>query len=530
MIQLQINPIVLKTLENQYPTPKNSASRQLNKYIKILTEQLTNSILYGRNAWMQAHNLYSISTSRQRHKGSQIGNEKIRLQNWLEENNLQLFTVVQIGTNLTKKLSVIKLTELVSVVHTDTHVKTHDELETEELHELLFQQVLSNQELFDKEYPNLNNMTDEEVKSIYDIVPIDIISLSNYIAWLKFESKYISEKNKEMYLLQADKILRIAQFSNGIYLQKKKASDFGRIYYSGVSVQNVNKELRRAMLGHCYEYDLRSSVFSCKMGFARQCYESLNLSEPFEKVFSSSLLFLEDKKDFFMTVRHYTFTEDSSLDREMQDKLLKQAVTAIGFGARKGTHGWKLNGRDWKNPALVDIFKNNVERERFINCFAVKNFLHEQNLLDRYIFNLVKKQDYAFLKSDLVRTQSGSLSKSKVIAYIYQHFETDVMDIVEREIVSRGNTVLARIHDAIIVKRRLGESKFEIEDVIQRETQNKYWHLTMKEIEPFNRPYCLDRDEIEAHKKRIVEEERKAKEFSARTFIFSVEDNESLFY
>jgi hypothetical protein len=284
------------------------------------------------------------------------------------------------------------------------------------------------------------------------------------------------------------------------------------------------------MLGHCYEYDLRSSVFSWKMGFARQCYESLNVTEPFEKVFFTSLLFLEDKKDFYMTVRHYTFTDESSLNREMQDKLLKQAITAIGFGARKGTHGWRLNDREWKNPALVEIFKNNEVRERFINCFAVKNFLHEQNLLDRYIFSLVKKNDYPFLKTDLVRTQSGSLSKSKVIAYIYQHFETEVMDIVQREIENRENIVLARIHDAIIVKRRLGESKFEIEHIIQTEMDNKYWHLTMKEIEPFNRPYCLDKEEIESHKKRIAEEERNAKDFSARTFIFSAEDNESLFY
>jgi predicted RNA-binding protein YlxR (DUF448 family) len=107
---------------------------------------------------MQTNDLYSISVAKQRNRGSQIGSNKIRLQNWLEDNNLELFRVVEIGSNL----------------------------------------------------------------------------------------------NQKLYELQADTILRIAQHTNGYFLQEKKASAFGRNYYVGTSVQNVNKELRRAMLGNCY--------------------------------------------------------------------------------------------------------------------------------------------------------------------------------------------------------------------------------------------------------------------------------------
>ena len=511
MLTLQINPIVLQTLQQHFPTPKNSAARALDKYIKLLTQQLTTSVMHGRNAWMQSKNLYSISVYKQSNRGSQIGHDKIRLHKWFVQNKLELFTVVELGSNMSKKLSVVKLTDRVTVTHTDTHVKSHNDLEIDYLNELLQHQALSNKELFDKLYPNFDDLSEQEINYTYDIVPIDITSLKYYVAWLKHESKFLSESQKEQQLVQADTILRVAQHTKGLYLQKKKASIFGRNYYSGISVQNVNKELRKAMLGHCWEYDIRSSVFAWKMGFARDCYETLNLSESFEKTFAFSRLFLEDKKDFFMTVRHYTFTEESTLSREFKDKLLKQAVTAIGFGARKAARGWlKVNG-EWKNSALVDIFKNSQERERFMNCFAVRNFLHEQSLLDKYIFNLCKSENCEFLASEEVRTACGNLSKAKVIAYLYQHFETEVMDIAAREIEKRGKNVIARIHDAIIIDRKLVlDDKIEVEEAMQRETSNEYWRLTQKEIEAFARPYCLDKEEIEAHKLRIAQEERKA--------------------
>jgi hypothetical protein len=85
------------------------------------------------------------------------------------------------------------------------------------------------------------------------------------------------------------------------------------------------------------------------------------------------------------------------------------------------------------------------------------------------------------------------------------------MDYISEEIKKRGFKVLARVHDAIFVKNRLGESKHEIEHLLQSDTDNKYWHLTMKELKAYERPYCLDKAEIDAHRQRIAEEERHAK-------------------
>lgn len=506
MLKITVNPIVLQKLQADFPK-KNSAKRALDKYVSLLEQQFTQSELYGRSAWMVNKDMYSISLHKQRNRGGQIGPQKIRLQNWLEDNDLELVEVSWIGSNMTKRLSVVRLTELAHLTQTVTVFKTEAEIETEQLRQLLDDQSITNKQFFEQQYPEIATLTETEIKEVFDLVPIDMKSLRNYLHWVQHDANLMDTRTKKQIVTQADTILRIAQFTDGFYFQRKKRSQFGRQYYSGTSVQNVNKELRRAMLGHCWEYDIRSSVFAWKMGHARECYESLKTTEPFEKVFSQTLIYLEDKKDFMASVRYHTFREDSNTPRDLQDKLLKKAVTAISFGARRGTKGWRVSATEWSNPAIVEIFKNNKDRERFMNCLIIKKFISEQNMLDKFIYQTCREANPPFMSLPQVRTQCGVLSKSKVIAYLYQHFETQVMDVVAEEIEKRGRKVLARIHDAIIIDKRLGrDTKEEIEYAMQRETSNPYWHLTHKELEPFERPYSMDRDEIEAHRERIKAE------------------------
>jgi len=80
MLQIQLDPIVLQTLQTHFPK-KNSAKRALDKYVSLLTEQFAQSVMHGRSAWMNSNDLYSISLHKQRNRGGQIGPKKIRLQN-----------------------------------------------------------------------------------------------------------------------------------------------------------------------------------------------------------------------------------------------------------------------------------------------------------------------------------------------------------------------------------------------------------------------------------------------------------------
>jgi hypothetical protein len=45
---------------------------------------------------------------------------------------------------------------------------------------------------------------------------------------------------------QAIRIAAIAMYKNGLFYQKKNSSEFGRNYYSGLSVQSVSKKTRAA--------------------------------------------------------------------------------------------------------------------------------------------------------------------------------------------------------------------------------------------------------------------------------------------
>ena len=296
--------------------------------------------------------------------------------------------------------------------------------------------------------------SDPDLDRLFDVLPVDTESLKSYIVWLSTEARWVTLQKKNQALRQARIILGIANVMSGHYLQRKKPSHFGRMYYEGVSVQNINKELRRAVLGNCWEYDIRSSVVAWKMGWAKQYIQAYGQGQDLRKVFSATLGFLEDKADFMATVRHYTFDEISPVPKDLQPKLLKQAFTAISFGARLTTQGWQNEAGGWSNPALVNIIQNKADRERFFADSIVQAFIKEQNTLDAHLYDLVKSSRRDLLSKPYLQTPSGKPSKSKILSYLYQHDETEIMDVVCAVAAKHELAPIARVHDAIFFKDR----------------------------------------------------------------------------
>lgn len=257
-------------------------------------------------------------------------------------------------------------------------------------------------------------------------------------------------------------------------------------YYAGISVQNVNKELRRAMLGNCWEYDIRSSVVAWKMGFATECIAALNLIGTVGKNFKHTLSYLEEKKGLMATLQYLVFGKDSEVPVALQADLLKQAFTALSFGARKTAKAWVDQNGEWARPAMVEIFRVKDERDRFLNDVSVVGFVKEQAMLDDFLFNGVKQHRPDLLKLPYLQTQGGSASKSKCVAFLYQHEETAVMEVVRDAVFAHGKTVLAKIHDAIITKEKLGvELMSEIEQLMRDQTGNRYWRLGAKQLKRY---------------------------------------------
>jgi hypothetical protein len=189
------------------------------------------------------------------------------------------------------------------------------------------------------------------------------------------------------------------------------------------------------------------------------------------------------------TLQYLVFGKDSEVPAALQADLLKQALTALSFGARKTAKAWVDQNGEWARPAMVEIFRIKEERDRFLKDVSVVGFVKEQAMLDDYLFNGIKQQRPDLLKLPYLQTQGGSPSKSKCVAFLYQHEETAVMEVVRDAVAAHGKTVLAKIHDAIITKEKLGvELMSEIEQLMRDQTNNGYWRLGAKQLKRYATP------------------------------------------
>ena len=519
MIKLSVHESVEAALQKAFPKPAAAAKRALTKYISVVESMLFDALQRGQTPEQRKLGLYSISLDQLANKGGQIGPKKIRVHKWLTDNDWDIVQTVVLGTKFSGQNSLVKLTALATIQNSlQVPVQSLSTATTdEEIDAYLSGDDVSNIALFDHLYPEYNlEWREDKLNTLFDWVPVDVDSVKAYVYWLETESNLIQGPKKDLALRQSLSILGIASVTKGYYLQRKKPSPFGRTYYEGTSVQNVNKELRRAMLGNCWEYDIRSSVVAWKMGYARSYLAASGLDQDLKKSFPSTLLYLEHKADFMATVSHYVFLESSPVPKDLRQKLLKRAFTAISFGARQTAKGWLDASGNWTNPALVDILQNSEDRTRFLSDVTVKQFIKEQNALDEYLYDLFKKFRPDLLLERYLQTESGRPSKAKALAYLYQHGETQVMDIVRQAALAKGLAPIANVHDAIFFKRRLGaEFKSEIEWQMREQTGNPYWHLTPKQIERYT-PRSLNAMRAEQeHRARIAAEEARAKAYYA---------------
>ncbi len=515
MIKITVDQSVENALERAFPTPYGAAYRALNKYISVVESMINAALLRGLSPDEKKLGFYSISTSDLANKGGQIGSRKVRIHKWLRESNLEIVETVVTGSKFTGKYSQVKLSKLVTIKDDIQTMSSGLAYATtdEEIDAYLSGDDVSNAALFDYLFPEYKmEWRPGKLEEMFDWVPVDIPSVKAYVLWLENQSQHIKGAKKDAALRQALTIIGVASHTNGFLVQRRKPSPFGRLYYEGTSVQNINKELRRAMLGNCWEYDIRSSVIAWKMGFARSYLQHNGLELNLKAHFRWSLLYLEHKTDFMTTLRHYVFTKDSPVPKDLQPALLKQAFTAISFGARQSGTGWLDASGNWNNPALVDIIKNGNDRERFLNDQSVQGFIKEQNTLDDYLFAAFKKHHPLRCKESFLQTDSGRLSKSKVMAYLYQHDETAVMNIVRQAAQAKGRTAIASVHDAIFFKPRLGpELRDSIEWQMREQTGNPYWHLTPEELVRYQLKSLNAERQEQEHKLRIAAEEALAK-------------------
>ena len=290
-----------------------------------------------------------------------------------------------------------------------------------------------------------------------DTVPIDIVSLTNFISNTVKEIEK-SEKNTKheltLYrnLRQAKYIKVISIFFSEAYGEPvlpmiQNMSVYGRMYYKGINIQNISKTVRKACLGDHHSYDLNAAVYSIKLMLAKDILKQYGISDYGHFTYTKEYL---DYKNPIrkQLAKHITKYNDG-------EKLVKEAITAIGFGARIGGGSWQVDG-EWHTSSIEDIIMNRKDRENFMNDPWIKKFVREQQSITNIITNEFIDDKHFNDKVSNIPTmfKNGKLRRTQVMSYVFQHTEKMIMDQITVDI-----PVIARIHDSFITKNKLSNAQ-----------------------------------------------------------------------
>lgn len=334
-------------------------------------------------------------------------------------------------------------------------------------------------------------------------VEIDMGSLERYI---RSTEDVLSTKQGPEYLktvkhsyLVAKTIRLVAEYfridDRHLLPQLPVESRFGRTYYRGLNLQSAPRQVRHAALGDCHQYDLSASVY-------HWMYTLAGTVDP-EYSYTYILEYLDHKSAHRR--RLADLLRVKGLARWRED-LIKEVITAVGFGANFDRMGWRDNQGRWHWPAISQIIKDPQSREALKQDPWFGNFRTEVEQLQRAIFQYIKKENLIPEEDrDLLTSESGTLLQSRTLAYAYQQFESQVMRSL-RDLIPQDN-VLLQVHDALYTRRsadlaalRLALRKYSQEGCIDH-----------TEIETYGY-----REDVSEHYELIRDEERRAREWAVK--------------
>lgn len=276
----------------------------------------------------------------------------------------------------------------------------------------------------------------------YDWVIIDTNSLGEFIC----------QTYTKRYQEQGQNILEVAEYFpiDDRYTrlpQRRSPAPSGRMYYTGINLQHCPSILRRAALGEHHGYDLRSSVYAWQI-------EMLRLDEdldPYDKPANSSYTreLLTDK--VAVRARLARLLVDTA--PELRLPAVKAALTAIGFGARASNTYYNEQGQLVKQ-GLANSIRMTEDLKRFRADSWVQAFLEEQDNIGRRIVQHYKKMNPKLMtKSELMT--GNKLSHKKFLAFVYQRFESSVIQAVMAHSDVANKEVLLWVHDGFYTRKAI---------------------------------------------------------------------------
>jgi hypothetical protein len=281
-----------------------------------------------------------------------------------------------------------------------------------------------------------------------EYIPIDAKSLEHYLMANRADQRGASGEYLEKLkanLLQAEQIMMVsrsmvAQGHTAVpsWPHKRTESGYGRYYYTGLSVHTATREVRKAALGSHYSYDINASVYAIKLMVIQDIYKEMGLEWWGAYTYTKEYLELKSgiRRRLAGHIRAYPDGE----------KLVKEALTAIGFGARLQNSSW-TDEEGIKFGALTEIIRNPEDRRRFMEDPWVIKFVAEQTKMTKEIadYYIANGDVDAMMMVPNMMTASGKFRRTQVVVYVYQQMERLVMDHL-----FAGCGEIARIHDCAI--------------------------------------------------------------------------------
>ena len=402
--------------------------------------EAVSGILLPRLPWLTEDETY-VSTDRLINHCGEFRYKKDRYWVWNEFKDIYpLFTVLEKGSNIKKADSPFQKNTKVCIVNKRIlKIMLHEKGPEKVFNELYSEADLANPQA--------------------DHIEIDMENLQNYIDCTDYEVakskpgplRFKLEKN----LWQAMTVQKVGlhtEAETGVAFLPliPSPSPFGRIYYKGLNVHNVTKQVRAALIGPHYQYDMTAAVYGIKLALFNGINGGENNLVGTPKG-TYTREYLTNKDAIRKRLANFCY-QGVPIPDEAKIKNIKLALTAIGFGA-KTTSGFWLDEDDLRGSALTQIMKSPDARERFLNDPWVKHFLCEQHDMEEAILEDIRAGDGYAEICEVVKKANGAngrISKALVLAYIYQHCETSVMNVA-LDILDRHNIrVKARIHDAFV--------------------------------------------------------------------------------
>lgn len=449
-------------VSNEIPQPKRGPRIDYLKVVKHYYDLVTTEVkLNWRNPSQEKLNLYHIRRERIKRKLGQYslnGKRKFWL-HYFENSPYSLYTIVDQGSNLTEE---------------NTKVKLNYEIADAE--ELTSWSADSIKEYYSKEIKDVED---------YFATPIDLESLNIFIQrslnvetmgrwdtktqsykWADDAYKASAREN----LKQAVCILKLQEDSK--LNQAYKYSDFGRLYFMGLNLQNCKKELRHAALGHCYSID----IDVCSQAWKVHLCETIN---PNIKMGHTRSL-IKDKSWFRQQL--------AKVLGDKHQRRAKQIITAIGFGADIEATPWPTGNDNYKLPAIREII-NKDEVELLTNSRWFMEFIDEQKSMNKLILERTlldnKKEDMP----TCVKDRAGRVNKNKVMAYLYQQAEYQYLAEIMKYVIDRfgSEELLLPVHDAVYIKHKINRAELvsalqQLNPYLTVEITEHYGHFIQTEL------------------------------------------------